>query len=136
MIYLLDTNVFSELLKPLPDPKIVEWLRVNQDECAMSALTLAEMAAGVEALPEGKRRHALAKELSFLQEDFAEQIIAFDEGVAWDWARYVTEAKQQGFSPPLMDSLIAATAISVGLIVATRNESDFPLMEVINPFDQ
>ncbi|MBK8040473.1 MAG: PIN domain-containing protein [Verrucomicrobiaceae bacterium] len=134
MRYLLDTNVFSELLKSSPDPEVVRWFQIHQHECAMSAITLAEMAAGLETLPEGKRRSALARELRFLQEDFAEEILPFDQRTAWEWSRYIAASKQQGFKPPLMDSLIAATAVSEGLIVVTRNEADFPLLKVLNPF--
>jgi predicted nucleic acid-binding protein len=132
--FLLDTNVLSELLKGRPDPAVIDWMRMHQSTCAMSSLTLAEMAAGVEKLPQGKRRNALTKEVSFLQEDFADSILAVDEMVAWEWARYTTEAQKAGFNPTLIDSLIAATAKANGLMVVTRNTADFPLMEVINPF--
>ena len=134
MKYLLDTNVLSELLKGKPDPAVIEWMKIHQSVCAMSSLTLAEMAAGIEKLPEGKRRNALTKELSFLQEDFAEKILAVDEIVAWEWARHTTEAQKAGFNPALIDSLIAATAKANGLTIVTRNTTDFPLMQVINPF--
>jgi predicted nucleic acid-binding protein len=134
MKFLLDTNVLSELLKPEPDPNVVEWMQEHQLECAMSSLTLAEMAAGWEKLRSGKRRNELSKELSFLQEDFSARILPFDEIVAWEWARYLAETQAAGFNPPLIDSLIAATARANGLQVVTRNADDFPLMEIVDPF--
>jgi toxin FitB len=132
--YLLDTNILSELLKGKPDPALIEWIQIHQSSCALSSLTLAELAAGVEKLPQGKRRNALTKELTFLQEDFADRILSLDERAAWEWARYTTEAQRAGFNLTLIDSLIAAIAKANGLTVVTRNISDFPLMEVINPF--
>ena len=136
MKYLVDTNVLSEVLKVSRSEGVVRWLKKHQDECAISALTLAELAVGVEALPDGKRKSALAKELGFIQEDFQEQILPIDERVAWEWARYIVEAETLGFSPPLMDGLIAATARAWDITVVTRNVGDFPLMGVINPFEE
>ena len=75
------------------------------------------------------------KRVRFLQEDFEDQILAFDESAAWEWARYIKETQQAGCSPPLLDSLIAATARAWGLKMVSRNVSDFPLMDVVNPFE-
>ena len=133
--YILDTNVISECMKDSPAPAVEAWMAQHEEVVALSTLTLAEMAFGVETLPMGKRRFTLERELRFVQEDYAERIIAFDENAAWEWARYVAEAEAAGFSPPLMDSLIAATARAWGLKVATRNQSDFPLVDTVNPFE-
>lgn len=132
--FVLDTNVVSECMKESPDPHLHAWMSRHEAEAALSAITLAEMASGVESLPVGKRRAALERKLRFVQEDYAERIIAFDENAAWEWARYVVEAEAAGLVPPLMDSLIAATARAWGLQVATRNQGDFPLVDTINPF--
>lgn len=88
----------------------------------------------MEAMDEGKRKSPWRRESRFIQEDYAARILAFDEGAAWEGARYVRLAKDAGFSPPLLDSQIAAMALAWGLKVATRNVSDFPLIEVVNPF--
>lgn len=79
MKFLLDANVVSELLKPAPAPRVVQWMQDHQQESALCALTLAELARGVEQLPEGKRRNALATALRFLQEDYSDRILPFDE---------------------------------------------------------
>jgi hypothetical protein len=134
--YLLDTNVLSELLKPSPAPAVVEWMKQHAGEVAISALTIAEMAAGVEALPEGKRKSLLAKELRFLQEDYADVILPFNEAVAWEWARYCRELRTAGMEPPLIDSFIAATARTWGLQMVTRNGKDFPFVKISNPFSE
>lgn len=135
MKFLLDANVISELLKPSPVPEAVLWMQQHQSDCAISALTIAELAAGVEDMPHGKRRNELATALRFLQVDYADRILPFDEAAAWEWARYLREAKIAGHVPPLMDSLIAAVARTWKLKVSTRNVSDFPLVEVVDPFE-
>ena len=134
MKYLLDTNVASELMKSEPDPLVKKWVVEHADDTVFSAFVVAELASGVEAMPEGKRRAAITREIRFLQEDYAEEILVFDESIAWEWARYIREAHACGFAPSLMDSLIAATARAWDLKLVTRNVSDFPLIEVINPF--
>lgn len=134
MRFLLDTNVLSEVMKPTPDLAVEEWLEQNDSECVLSVLVLAELADGIEALPEGKRKAGLARKLDFMREDFAEQTLVFDEACAWEWARYCNEARAIGVEPPVLDSLLAATARVWGFTLVTRNESDFPLMNVLNPF--
>lgn len=135
MRYFIDTNIISEVMKPSPDPQVMAWIDEHQDECALSALTLAELAGGVESLPQGKRKSELMVKLRFLQEDYADHILPFNDACAWEWARYCREARSEGLEPPMMDSLIAAIARGNGLTVVTRNAADFPLMDVVNPFD-
>jgi toxin FitB len=132
--YLLDTNIVSELMKAAPDPGVVAWVDEHDADTVLCSVVLAELASGIEALDDGKRKAALNKELRFIQEDYRERILPFDESAAWEWARYTRMVKDAGFAPPLLDSQIAATARAWGLKVVTRNEDDFPLMEIVNPF--
>ena len=134
MIYLLDTNILSEAMKPRPDSKVIGWLDAHQEESGISALTLAELARGVEAVADGKRKNELLRLLRFMQEDFADAILPFDEAAAWEWARYCKRANEEGRSVAVMDSLIAATALAYGLTIITRNIADFPGLAVIDPF--
>ena len=134
MKYLLDTNVLSEAMKAVPDQNVMRWLDENEHDSALSVIAIAELADGIEALPNGKRKASLAQKLDFMREDFSEQILDFDEACAWEWARYCNAVRVNGGEPPVLDSLIAATAQVWGLIVVTRNEKDFPLMSVLNPF--
>ena len=135
MRYLLDTNVISEVMKAVPEAGVEAWIHEHDEDSALSVIVLAELADGIESLADGKKKAALSRKLDFLQEDYADQILVFDEVCAWEWARYCREARQAGYSPPLLDSLIAATARVWGMTVVTRNESDFPLLEVVNPFN-
>ena len=123
------------MMKPAPDAAVAEWLEKHDEDAALSVIVLAELAGGIESLDDGKRKAALGRKLDFLQEDYADQIVVFAEACAWEWARYIRLAKDAGYSPPLLDSQIAATARAWGLTVVTRNETDFPLMEVVNPFN-
>ncbi len=134
MTFLLDTNVISEMMMPLPDPGVMAWMTANQDECSLSAITLAEMARGVEALADGKRKNELTKRLAFLQEDYSDRILPVDEIVSWEWARYVNRIKAAGHAISVMDSLIAATALASRLTVVTRNTGDFLDVPTLNPF--
>jgi toxin FitB len=131
---LLDTNIVSELMKPDPSPWVMNWVNENEGECALSVMVIAEIADGIESMAEGKRKNALRRKLDFLQEDYADQVLVFDEACAWEWARYCNETRAAGGEPSVIDSQIAATARAFGLVVVTRNTKDFPLMRVIDPF--
>lgn len=122
------------MMMPLPDPGVMAWMTANQDECSLSAITLAEMARGVEALADGKRKNELTKRLAFLQEDYSDRILPVDEIVSWEWARYVNRIKAAGHAISVMDSLIAATALASRLTVVTRNTGDFLDVPTLNPF--
>ncbi|MFM2165873.1 MAG: hypothetical protein RIS79_244 [Verrucomicrobiota bacterium] len=134
MTYLVDTSVLSEGMRPQPDPLVIAWLDQHQEDLAISALSLAELARGAEAVADGKRKNELVKRIRFLQEDFADAILPFDDAAAWEWARYCKRIHSEGRSVPVIDSLIAATALAYGLTVVTRNTSDFPGVTVKNPF--
>jgi predicted nucleic acid-binding protein len=131
--WLLDTDLMSDRFKPSPDPVLGEWIRQRESECAIAAVTLAEISRGVEILPSGKRQGRLRQKLRFLSQDYASRILPFEEGVALEWGRYCALCQAAGHKPPLLDSLIAATARYYGLQLATRNAKDFPLIDVVTP---
>ncbi len=91
MTFLLDTNIVSETSKPQPDVKVVNWLKSNRGQCALSSVTLAEMRYGIERLPNGKRKSVLEKKLQFLVEDYADMLYEFDGAAAYEWGRYAAE---------------------------------------------
>lgn len=133
MNWLLDTNVISELTKPKPAASLLDWLEAHEPQTAISVISLGEMVAGLEALPEGKHRRGLERHLTFLREDYSGKILDFTEGVAVEWGRLLVTAKKRGHRLPIVDSQIEATAIHFGLMVVTRNEKDF-FHPVLNPW--
>jgi len=134
--YLLDTNVLSELAKKAPSPAAEQWFREHYgDDLLISAITVGEMAYWIERKDEGGDKDALADWFeSVLLEWFAGAIVALDDRVAQRWAVLRAES---GRTLPLIDSLIAASALASGCAVVTRNVKDFEGivgLTVINPW--
>jgi hypothetical protein len=131
--WLFDTNSLSELTRPEPFEGLLDWLDANEPDSGISAISVGEMVAGVERLPEGKRRRTLERALKFLREDYAGKILDFTEGVAVEWGRLIALSRKRGRMLSVLDSQIEATAIHYGLTVVTRNNADF-FHPVFNPW--
>jgi predicted nucleic acid-binding protein len=141
MKYLLDTNTASEPTKPDPDARCLQWLKAHEADCALSSVTLGEMSYGVERLPEGKRRAALARAFAFLCEDYAERFFDFDGSAAVELGRYTAQLEKQFGGEwwktfDYRDTQIAAIARQYGLTVATRNGKHFPGCKTVNPWTE
>ena len=136
MKYLVDANVLSEATKPAPDGRVVAWLREHEHELAVNPIVLGELEYGILQLPPGRRRTRL--EHWFTHGVKRIRHLDFDTACAAAWARLLAKLKKQGLAMPVKDSLIAATALANGLIVATRNTHDFRNagMKVENPFEE
>ena len=139
MKYLLDTMVLSEPAKPKPHAGVVAWLE-GQDgwDLAISVLTFGEIQRGIDRMAEGRRKAALQAWLSSdLRDRFADNILGVDLDVALAWGVLTTESERLGRPLHVIDGLLLATAKVHGLIVATRNVSDFSQrgVPVHNPFD-
>ena len=134
MSYLLDTNTVSEFTREAPNPNVVVWIRLNHRDCFLSAITIGEIVKGIELLPEGKKRRRLARELRFLQEDYRDRILAYDEITAVEWGRLYADAKKQQRLLPLEDSFIEATALTHQMSGATRNAGDFFRVPTVDPW--
>ncbi|HEY4960307.1 MAG TPA: type II toxin-antitoxin system VapC family toxin [Candidatus Limnocylindrales bacterium] len=131
--YLLDTNVVSELRKHKPHGAVVNWLtNLQEDQIFLSAVTLGELQAGIELT---RRQDPIkAREIEHWadQLEASYQVLPMDSATFREWGRMM-----HGKSDHLIeDGMIAATARTQGLIVATRNERDFKQLNVavFNPF--
>lgn len=136
MSYLIDTNVLSELRRKEPNPDVVAWFEERPATTLyISVLSLGEIRKGIEALGKSKRKLKL---LDWLETElpafFSGRVLPIDEEVADRWGRLLASA---GRPLPAIDSLLAATALTHGLALVTRNVDDFPHpdLEVVNPWE-
>ena len=137
MSYLVDTNVLSELRRRDPDANVVRWLEGRPATTLyLSVLTLGGPRKGIEALPEGARKRRLLDWLEVeLPGFFAGRVLPIDAHVADRWGHLVAQA---GRPLPAIDSLLAATALTHGLALVTRNLRDFQYegLAVIDPWSE
>jgi predicted nucleic acid-binding protein len=133
--YLLDTNVVSELSKPAPHAVIVTFLD-TEDDLWLSVIVLEELELGVRLLTEGRRRDRLRAWLSQLVLNFAARILPVERKEAEQAAALQAKAHRTGKGLQLADALIAGTAATHDLVVATRNVRDFDGLgiDVFNPW--
>jgi predicted nucleic acid-binding protein len=136
---LIDTCVISELAKKKPEQRVAAWISgIEESKLFLSVLTIGELLKGIEKLPDGGRRQTLLRWVNEdLQERFSGRIAVFDLQAAAVWAKIQAEAEAAGRVMPVMDSMIAATAIANNLAIATRNISDMEASGavLINPWD-
>jgi toxin FitB len=126
-LYLLDTNVVSELLRPMPDPRAIGWFSAHPtSRLFLSTLSEAELLLGVALLPEGKRRSVLAAAVeAILAEEFSGRILAFDRTAAQCYAAIIASRRVAGRPISAFDGQIASIALANDLSVVTRNVRDF-----------
>ena len=134
-MYLLDTNIVSELRRPRPHPSVVNWINdIPAEQLLVSALTIGEIQAGIE-ITRGQDP-AKARELeSWLEERVlgGYDVLALDAVVFREWARLMHRRS----ATLIQDAMIGAVAVTHRLTVATRNVRDFETLgvPVYNPFD-
>lgn len=124
----LDTNVVSEVMRPVPDPAVLAWVDAQPaDELYLTSMTVAELLYGVARLPAGKRRERLAEQVGRLVDElFAGRVLPFDSAASGMYARVASARERAGAPISVADAVIAATAASASAVkLATRNVSDF-----------
>jgi len=132
--YLVDANVLSEPTRPAPSARVVDWLRRHERALAVDPVILGEVRFGILLLPRGRRRNRL--EQWFDDGVRRLQCLSWEATTGLRWAELLARLRQAGRAMPIKDSLIAATALSNGLTVVTRNVADFERAgcDVIDPF--
>jgi predicted nucleic acid-binding protein len=135
MKFLADVNVLSEPTKLYPAPQVSHWLRENQREIVVDPIILGEIWEGIIALPAGRRRVNLEDWFHAMPAGLV--CLPWTQNTAIAWAEIRDSVRRSGFTVPVKDTLIAATAKLHGLSVATRNVDDFTRcgVGVVNPFD-
>jgi predicted nucleic acid-binding protein len=133
--YIVDANLLSEATKPDPAPQVLDWLRLNEQNLAVTPVVLGELEYGILLLPASRRKKQL--ELWFEKIRSTAHCLDFDSKAASSWAHLLAHLKSKGHAMPIKDSLIAASAIAHNLTVATRNTRDFKNARVplLNPFE-
>ena len=135
---ILDTNVVSEMMRPVPTQTVEQWsARQPRENVFVSVITEAELRYGVALLSLGKRKSFLATAIAdMLDEDFADRILPFDRAAASAFAEIAATRRQVGRPIAQADAQIAAIARSRGAALATRNVPDFEDcgLEIMNPW--
>jgi predicted nucleic acid-binding protein len=121
--FLLDTNVISELVKSDPDRGVTQWIEATDESLLyLSVLTLGEIRKGIASLPEAKRRIALE---AWLDRDlllrFSGRILPINQVVADRWGRLAGSPAARKSLLPVIEGLLAATALHYDLIFVTRD---------------
>ena len=136
---LLDTNVISEPQRREPNARVLEWIDAQALETLyLSAITVAELRAGIALMPAGKRRDSLHDNLEKrLLPMFANRVLSFDMACTKAYAELLAKSRAAGLAVETADALIAAIAFANGFAVATRDTNPFEAagVSVINPWE-
>lgn len=137
MRFLLDTNIISNIIKPVPSESLLAWMsEQNDQDLYIASLTIAEIRRGILEKPAGKRRNELEAWFSGPEGPlalFAGRVLPFDEKAGLTWARLMAEGKARGRPRSALDTIIAAVAEANDCVVVTDNEKDFEGVDILNP---
>jgi len=136
MKYLIDTNIISEMQKSKCNQNVISFMdKIPAEDMFICVISLGELCYGMEKLPPGKKKHELAIWLyTQVSEWFKDRVIALDTEVLLEWGKIRAHA---GRTMPVIDSQIAAAAITHHMTLVTRNVKDFKDIEgisLINPW--
>lgn len=123
--FLLDTNVISEVVKPKPHPGVTRWIATADESLLyLSVVTVGEIRKGISSCPDGARRAQLKAWLNTLVSRFEGRILPIDLAVADRWGQLTGDRKLRGQTLPVIDGILAATALHHDLTFVTRNVKD------------
>jgi toxin FitB len=137
MRHLLDTNIISNITKPVPSPQLLEWMAEQPDgDLFISSLSLAEIRRGILERPAGKKRKELEQWFAGPegpQSLFRGRVLPFDERAALVWARLMSKETAADRPGGAFDMAVAAIAEVNDCIVVTDNERRFSSVQLLNP---
>ena len=133
----LDTNVLSETLRKAPNEAVIAWLVRHDAELALSTVTIAEIAYGIQKIRPDQRADRLEQGLEDWRRRFADRIFGLTEEAALAYGEIMGAAVRQGRTMSAPDGMIAAIARINGGRLATRNLTDFETtgLDLISPWD-
>lgn len=134
----LDTNVVSEVFRPRPDARVVAWMENLTGDVAITAVTLAELLAGVRRLPDGRRKSALSAKIDAALRPYRQTraVLAFDDEAADHYANVLVARERAGMPISTADAQIAAICRANSATCATRNikDLDHTGVELVDPW--
>lgn len=134
----LDTNVISEMFRPTPEPRVIDWLSGLTDDVAITAITLAELLADVRRLPDGRRKGMLANRIDHVVSAYrgGRVMLPFDDLAAARYADVLVAREAMGLPISRADAQIAAICLVHGAKCATRNVKAFVHtgVDVVDPW--
>jgi predicted nucleic acid-binding protein len=137
-MFVLDTHVVSELMRPKPAPGVVKWVS-SQPASTLFTTTIcqAEILFGVALRERGRRRSELQSAVdAMFAEDFRDRVLAFDSSAAHEFAAIAAARRRAGKTIAHADAQIAAIARSRGAVLVTRDVEDFADTElaIVDPW--
>ena len=134
MTYLVDANILSEATKRTPSPQVVRWLRHNERRLTVDPVILGEVRFGILLMTRGRRRERLERWFDDVRRRV--HCVPWDHDTGLRWAELLAHLRALGKPMQVKDSLIAATALAHGFVLATRNRRDFEAsgVEIVDPF--
>lgn len=134
---ILDSNVIAEFMRPEPARVVEVWLRKQNETPVTTSISIAEVAFGLERLPEGRRKQGMRNQFErFVSGGFTAHVFSFDEAAALTYSVLLANLQRRGLTIGPLDAMIAAIALENYCAIATRNVSDFAHtgLRIINPW--
>ena len=136
-MYVLDTNVVSEITKPEMSWNVLTWFQDRDDELYLTSVTIMELNYGIMRLPDGKRKQSLKSRIDDIVKDCSDKVLDFDGFSAYLCAELRCKANAIGFTPEIADCIIAAICLRNDATLVTRNVKDFDYVDglkIVDPF--
>ncbi|MBQ9003497.1 MAG: type II toxin-antitoxin system VapC family toxin [Eggerthellaceae bacterium] len=137
MIYVVDTNVISEIFKPKPHTNAIWWMQDHNENMYLNAITIHELNFGISLLPDGKRKKSHLDRLDAITRECSDRTLPFDAFSGYLSGQLFALARKKGRVGAVEDCMIAAICARHDATLATRNVKDFEVfgIDIVNPFD-